>query len=599
MELWIILVIVGVCVAVVLLVALALAIWWAVRRHERRRERIRVRENRRATVVAPLVRTPTSTQEGFRALAHDAANDSAVQDINKSMRRLIRNASSTATTTSTAGSKKNFWLFDRSKLIGKLAFSQWRFQLDNVPVYTAAFCAFKLVNRSNQPIRVTLRAVFMRADGSNSDREACGVVFSPCEVRLAGKEATDINVDVMPLVEGVLSEGFFRVTAHSVESVSFAPYHLPFRIHGTPIGDDLKIQFQPDELEGGDRVGQGAAASVYKKQIARLGGSWVAVKRFGIVQATQEDTLDFYREVANMCRFHHPNVVTMLGVCQVFPQCCLVMEYLPLGSLDTLVRPPVHPGNNIIPMPWRYRVRLAMDGAKGLSYLHALSVLHRDVKDANFLVVSHDHLAPVVLKLADFSLSKHQQQQRDSLLLLTRAQSGSVVSGKGKQRASLSGLGSPQWRSVESFKGEQESVESDVWSFGVVMWQLASLNIPFLGQCPVYEIQDRVLEGVRPRDPDTPGMPAGYLDMIKSCWHLARGKRPTCANLVATLRLIQMQEGWAQQCNTDGVQWTTEDDDDDSEDDEVENAGDLSSDDETGGGSSAKAVRIQSVASVV
>jgi len=564
MEIWTIVIIsVGTFMALAT-VFIGVVVCLTVRRYERRKAlRQRTTSNQMTGSFPRLNRTPTSEAEGFQALSTDTLSDSEIRDINKSMRRL-QNSSSPP---STPSSRRAFWIFDRSKLIGKLAFNQWHFRLGDVTIYTARSCSVIVLNRSSQPVRVRIRLVFINGvNGSvyTPSHITCSAVCDPAEKVLQGNDKAEFYLSLIPMIVGDVIRAFLRITAHSLENVSFAPYYLPLHICGQPITPDAVPQLTPQEVEGGENIGSGGAGFVYRKVVPRLGPQPVAIKRFNVVQATEEDLLDFQREVSNICRLNHPSIVRILAVCVIFPTCCLVMEYMPLGSLDRYIRSP-HP--NSIPS-WRYRIRLALDGARALGYLHAVQVLHRDIKDANFLVASMNHEDQVVLKLADFSLSKHPSQTREKLL-----------SDKGKQRASVSGLGAPQWRSLESFRDEKESPESDVWSFGVVMWQLATLRLPFEGQCLVHEIPDRVIEGMRPRDPDLQ-TPEGYMELVKSCWHEARQKRPTFGNIISALHQIQVQEGWEQPCNADNVQWTTEEDEDDEEDEEEVNGDDLSDDED-------------------
>jgi serine/threonine protein kinase len=565
MEVWLIVVIALGGGLFLLALIVGLAVCLTVRRYERRKAiRTRRSANGLQTVSSRLNLCPANEAEGFQALATDALSDSEIRDLNKSIRRLH-----TSPTTTPGQSRKNWWFFDRSNLIGKLAFNQWHFRIGHLPIYTARTCSLIVFNRSSQPIRVSVCLVFIHSSGTTftPDQPHCSAVCDPHEKPLRGDEKYEFQISIIPIRVGDVLRAFIRITAHSMEGVSFAPYYLPLHVCGEPIMHDAVPEIPNEELEGGERIGAGAAGFVFRKVIpGRFGGRMVAIKKFNIVQATQEDVMDFQREASNLSRLNHPCVLRTLGVCSRFPHCSLVFEYMPLGSLDRYVRPPEQPGL-IVPMAWRYRIRLALDAARALCYLHAVQVLHRDIKDANFLVVSQNPLESVVLKIADFSLSKHSSQHRERV----------EVDAKGKKRASISGLGAPQWRSIESFRGEEETAESDVWSLGVVMWQLATLQVPFSGQCRVHEIAEQVPLGLRLSDPPSESQPPpGYLELVKSCWAELRLRRPNCLQIISQLRDIQVQSGWEAPCNAEGVQWTTEEEDD--EDEEDMNGDDLSDD---------------------
>ncbi|KAK8466881.1 hypothetical protein PHAVU_008G182800 [Phaseolus vulgaris] len=151
-----------------------------------------------------------------------------------------------------------------------------------------------------------------------------------------------------------------------------------------------------DDLRIKERVGAGSFGTVYR---AEWHGSDVAVKVL-TVQDFQDDQLkEFLREVAIMKRVRHPNVVLFMGAVTKRPHLSIVTEYLPRGSLFRLIHKPAS-GEILDP---RRRLRMALDVAKGINYLHCLKppIVHWDLKTPNLLVDRN-----WTVKVCDFGLSR-------------------------------------------------------------------------------------------------------------------------------------------------------------------------------------------------
>ncbi|CAK9167066.1 unnamed protein product [Ilex paraguariensis] len=231
-------------------------------------------------------------------------------------------------------------------------------------------------------------------------------------------------------------------------------------------------------------IGRGSFGSVYLGKLPD--GKLVAVKvRF---DKTQLGVDSFFNEVSLLSQVRHQNLVSLEGFCHEAKQQILVYEYLPGGSLaDNLY------GSNSkrITLSWVRRLKIAVDAAKGLDYLHYGSeprVIHRDVKSSNILLDTEMNA-----KVCDFGLSK-QITQADATHVTT------VVKG-------TAGYLDPEYYSTQ-----QLTEKSDVYSFGVVLLELIcgreplsrsgtpdSFNLvlwakPYL-QAGAFEIVDESLKG--------------------------------------------------------------------------------------------------------
>src|SRR5665213_3043395 len=144
------------------------------------------------------------------------------------------------------------------------------------------------------------------------------------------------------------------------------------------------------ELKLGKELGRGGFGVVYQ-------GTWrhtdVAVKQLLMDKISPEAAEEFETESQIMAQLRFPNIVQFYGFC-MSPTYCIVMEYMPNGSLFSVLR-----SNK--PLEWPLRFRIAVDVAKGLSFLHHENILHRDIKSLNVLL-DENYKA----KLTDFGLSK-------------------------------------------------------------------------------------------------------------------------------------------------------------------------------------------------
>ncbi|XP_062078596.1 probable LRR receptor-like serine/threonine-protein kinase At5g48740 [Humulus lupulus] len=267
-------------------------------------------------------------------------------------------------------------------------------------------------------------------------------------------------------------------------------------------------------------IGRGSFGSVYFGKLRD--GKLVAVKvRFDKSQLGAES---FVNEVCLLSQIRHQNLVTLEGFCYESKQQILVYEYLPGGSLaDHLYGPK----SRKVSLSWVRRLKIAVDAAKGLDYLHNGSdprIIHRDVKCSNILLD-----VEMNAKVCDFGLSK-QVTQADASHVTT------VVKG-------TAGYLDPEYYSTQ-----QLTEKSDVYSFGVVLLELIcgreplthsgipdSFNLvlwakPYL-QAGAFEIVDDSLKGSF----DIESMRKAALVAVRSVERDA-SQRPTIAQVLAELK---------------------------------------------------------------
>jgi serine/threonine protein kinase len=238
-------------------------------------------------------------------------------------------------------------------------------------------------------------------------------------------------------------------------------------------------EFDYGELQLGDRIGIGAFAEVFK---AVWRGGEVAVKRLLANNQTPESVAEFWSEVAVMRRLNHLNIVAFRGACQ--NPSCVVTELLQ-GNLWDLLH------NSRLELPFRLRMRMLQDAALGMSHLHAFNppIVHRDLKSANLL---YDKAFRV--KVGDFGLSRAKEVQY-------------TMTGQ---------CGTFQWMSPEVMQSQRYTEKADVFSFGIILWEVLFRQVPYQGMNSVQVSIAVITQNLRPPIPaDTP---AELARLMQECW---------------------------------------------------------------------------------
>lgn len=259
-----------------------------------------------------------------------------------------------------------------------------------------------------------------------------------------------------------------------------------------------------EDLTLGEQIGQGSCGTVYH---GFWYGSEVAIKVFTAQEYSAMLLEDFRKEVALMKRLRHPNIVLFMGCVTSPAHLSIVTEFLPRGSLFRLLQ------RNTPGMDLRRRSRMALDIARGMNYLHRCNppIVHRDLKSSNLLVDKN-----LTVKVADFGLSRIKHET----FLTTK-----------------SGKGTPQWMAPEVLRSEPSDEKADVYSFGIIMWELATGKVPWDGLNAMQVVGAVGFMNQRLQIPD--GLDPEWVNMIEECWHIDPRCRPTFQNIMDQLKEIQ------------------------------------------------------------
>ncbi|KAK1404887.1 Mitogen activated protein kinase kinase [Heracleum sosnowskyi] len=254
------------------------------------------------------------------------------------------------------------------------------------------------------------------------------------------------------------------------------------------------------EITVGSRVGIGFFGEVFR---GTWNGTDVAIKVFLEQDLTSENMEDFCNEIAILGRLRHPNVILFLGACMKPPCLSMVTEYMEMGSLYYLI----HSSGQKKILSWRKRLKMLLDICRGLMCIHRMNIVHRDIKSANCLVNKH-----WTVKICDFGLSR---------MMVDAPISDS------------SSAGTPEWMAPELFRNEPFNEKCDIFSLGVIMWELSTLSRPWHGTPPERVVYTVGHEGSRLEIPEGP-----LSRLIADCWAEPH-ERPSCGDIYTRLLNIE------------------------------------------------------------
>ncbi|XP_074569537.1 putative LRR receptor-like serine/threonine-protein kinase At1g05700 [Curcuma longa] len=204
-------------------------------------------------------------------------------------------------------------------------------------------------------------------------------------------------------------------------------------------------------------IGKGGFGNVYYGRLED--DTEVAVKL--LIKSSSQGKEDFLSEAEHLTRVHHKNLVSLVGYCMDEDHLALVCEFMPKGNLKEYLKA----SHTDTPLKWEQRLRIAIDAAQGLEYLHTgckPPLVHRDVKTANILLNEK-----LEAKIADFGLSKSFQDDNTG-------------------HTSTRIVGTVGYLDPEYYNKNQLSRKSDVYSFGVVLLELIT------GKTPIFNDPEKI-----------------------------------------------------------------------------------------------------------
>ncbi|PSC73896.1 Serine threonine-kinase CTR1 isoform A [Micractinium conductrix] len=232
------------------------------------------------------------------------------------------------------------------------------------------------------------------------------------------------------------------------------------------------------------------------------------------------------KEVGLLKNMRHPNIILFMGV--VLEPPAVVTEYCARGSLYDLLTAARSSAAMAKALDWPRRIVMALDAAKGMLYLHGhkpTAIIHRDLKSPNLLVMKNWQV-----KVTDFNLSRQTK---------AAGETNSVQSMVANN---------PRWQPPEVILSQQYGKESDVYAYGLILWELLTWELPFLDLSNFQIMLAVTQQGQRPAIKDQWGAaqyPGGtfigyneYVALMQRCWADDPAARPTFEQIIADLRRI-------------------------------------------------------------
>ncbi|XP_074572426.1 serine/threonine-protein kinase STY46-like [Curcuma longa] len=267
--------------------------------------------------------------------------------------------------------------------------------------------------------------------------------------------------------------------------------------------DVWEIDFQ--HLKFGNKVASGSHGDLYHGMYHNQD---VAIKVLKPELLNVEMQREFAQEVFIMRKVRHKNVLRFFGACTRPPTLCIVTEFMSRGSVYDYL----HKHKGLFKLPTLLRV--AIDVSKGMNYLHQNNIIHRDLKAANLLMDENE-----VIKVADFGVAR------------VKAESGVMTAETGTYR----------WMAPEVIEHKPYDHKADVFSFGIVLWELLTAKLPYEYLTPLQAAVGVVQKGLRPTIPKDAH--PKLAELLEKCWKQNPVERPDFSEILEILELIAKEVG--------------------------------------------------------
>ncbi|XP_065486527.1 tyrosine-protein kinase Mer isoform X1 [Caloenas nicobarica] len=271
-------------------------------------------------------------------------------------------------------------------------------------------------------------------------------------------------------------------------------------------------------LSLGKILGEGEFGSVVEGRLTQPEDTprKVAVKTMKLDNFSQREIEEFLSEAACMKDFDHPNVIRLLGVCielssQQVPKPMVILPFMKYGDLHSfLLRSRLEMAPQFVPL--QTLVKFMVDIALGMEYLSSRQFLHRDLAARNCML--RDDMTVCV---ADFGLSKK------------------IYSGDYYRQGRIAKM-PVKWIAIESLADRVYTTKSDVWAFGVTMWEIATRGMTPYPGVQNHEIYEYLFHGQRLKKPE--GCLDELYEIMSACWRADPAARPTFSQLKVHLEKL-------------------------------------------------------------
>ncbi|CAJ2675812.1 unnamed protein product [Trifolium pratense] len=268
-----------------------------------------------------------------------------------------------------------------------------------------------------------------------------------------------------------------------------------------PISRNYVWEIDASCLRYEKKIGSGSVSDLYKGTYINKD---VAIKVFKNGSRNENMQREFSQEIFITSKIQHKNVIKFIGACPK-PNFHLVTEYMSGGNMYDFL----HIQKVVLTLP--SLLKIAIDVSQGVNYLHKNNIIHRDLKTANLLMDEKG-----VVKVADFGVARLQNQ------------SGIMTAETGTYR----------WMAPEVIQHKPYNHKADVFSFGIILWELLTRKLPYEDLSPLQAAIGVVHKDLRPEIPrDTHPK---LVELIHRCWHKDPCLRPDFSEIIKFLQHINM-----------------------------------------------------------
>uniref|UniRef100_A0A671XWC5 Tyrosine-protein kinase receptor Tie-1 n=1 Tax=Sparus aurata TaxID=8175 RepID=A0A671XWC5_SPAAU len=276
-----------------------------------------------------------------------------------------------------------------------------------------------------------------------------------------------------------------------------------------------------EDIKFEDVIGEGNFGQVIKAMIKKDGNKMSAAIKMLKEFASENDHRDFAGELEVLCKLgQHPNIINLIGACENRGYLYIAIEYAPYGNLLDFLRKSrvletdpafAKEHGTASTLTSQQLLQFAVDVATGMHYLSDKQFIHRDLAARNVLVGDN-----LVAKIADFGLSRGEE----------------VYVKKTMGRLPV------RWMAIESLNYSVYTTKSDVWSFGVLLWEIVSLGgTPYCGMTCA-ELYEKLPQGYRMEKPKN--CDDEVYELMRQCWRDRPYERPPFSQV--SVQLNRMQE---------------------------------------------------------
>lgn len=254
----------------------------------------------------------------------------------------------------------------------------------------------------------------------------------------------------------------------------------------TRLFDKWKIPHEDIQLQ--EKIGSGGFADVYSGY-QKSTGLMIAIKKLHVTELTNLNFDVFFQEISFMTDLDHFAILPFVGVCTT-PPYCIITEFMSNGNLFDRIHSDIHT------LDATKHTIIALGIAHGMAYLHSKQVLHRDLKSLNILLDADDFP-----RICDFGMSRYMPDD------------GSLMTG---------GIGTVQWMAPEVIESSLYTEKADVYSYGVLLWEMLTHDIPYKNIRDVQIAYGVVSQNLRPFIPHD--CPPKLRKLMRLCWDVPENR---------------------------------------------------------------------------